>query len=115
MGDPGRLRQVVLNLIGNAIKFTEHGSVQVEVSCYRHEPGGVRIAVAVIDTGIGIPRDALPRLFHEFSQVDGSISRRFGGSGLGLAISRRLVERMDGWLLVESNQAAAARSDLISS
>jgi signal transduction histidine kinase/CheY-like chemotaxis protein/HPt (histidine-containing phosphotransfer) domain-containing protein len=102
VGDPARLRQVLLNLIGNAIKFTERGGICVTVSCPAREPGHVRLAVAVSDTGIGIPGDALPRLFHEFSQVDGSISRRFGGSGLGLVISQRLIERMSGLLSVES-------------
>jgi signal transduction histidine kinase/CheY-like chemotaxis protein len=102
VGDAGRLRQVLLNLIGNAIKFTERGGVHVTVAGKRHEAGGVRLAVEVHDTGIGIPRDALPRLFQEFGQVDGSISRRFGGSGLGLVISRQLVERMAGSLFVNS-------------
>ena len=102
VGDPARLRQVLLNLIGNAIKFTERGGIDVAVSCPGRQPSCVRLAVAVSDTGIGIPGDALPRLFHEFSQVDGSISRRFGGSGLGLVISKRLVERMSGSLCVES-------------
>lgn len=102
VGDAGRLRQIIFNLIGNGIKFTEHGGVRVQVSCVAHDAGDVRIAVTVSDSGIGIPEDALPRLFREFSQVDGSISRRFGGSGLGLAISRRLVERMGGTMSVES-------------
>ncbi len=115
VGDPGRLRQVLLNLIGNAIKFTERGGVGVAASCSRREDSGVRLAVAVSDTGIGIPAEALPRLFQEFSQVDGSISRRFGGSGLGLAISRRLVERMGGSLAVESapNQGSTFRFDIM--
>ncbi len=102
VGDASRLRQVLLNLIGNGIKFTARGGVSVAVSCPGQETDGIRLAVAVTDTGIGIPSDALPRLFHEFSQVDGSISRRFGGSGLGLAISRRLVELMGGSMTVES-------------
>lgn len=102
IGDPGRLRQVLLNLLGNGVKFTERGGVHLLASRVASEAGFVRLAVSVSDTGIGIPNDALPRLFHEFSQVDGSISRRFGGSGLGLAISRRLVERMSGSMTVES-------------
>ena len=102
IGDPGRLRQVLLNLLGNGVKFTEHGGVHLVASGVAGEAETVRLAVSVSDTGIGIPDDALPRLFREFSQVDGSISRRFGGSGLGLAISRRLVERMGGSMTVES-------------
>ncbi len=102
IGDPGRLRQVLLNLLGNGVKFTEQGGVHLVASLIASEAGTVRLAMSVSDTGIGIPNDALPRLFHEFSQVDGSISRRFGGSGLGLAISRRLVERMGGSMTVES-------------
>ena len=102
IGDPGRLRQVLLNLLGNGVKFTERGGVHLVASRAASEAGTVRLAVSVSDTGIGIPDEALPRLFHEFSQVDGSISRRFGGSGLGLAISRRLVERMGGSMTVES-------------
>ena len=102
VGDAGRLRQVLFNLIGNAIKFTERGSVHVTVSCKRDASRDVRLVVEVDDTGIGIPHDALPRLFQEFGQVDGSISRRFGGSGLGLVISRQLIQRMGGSLIVKS-------------
>jgi PAS domain S-box-containing protein len=90
-GDPGRLRQILLNLVGNAVKFTEKGSVRVFLAA---APDGMR--VEVIDTGIGIPAESFSRLFQSFSQVDGSTTRRYEGTGLGLAISRQLVELMRG-------------------
>ena len=101
-GDPGRLRQVLLNLLDNAVKFTEAGAVHVHVTLVARTAAASRIAVAVRDTGIGVPPEARERLFGEFTQADSSISRRYGGSGLGLAICRRLVTAMGGTLSVEN-------------
>ncbi|MCM0020529.1 MAG: ATP-binding protein [Tagaea sp.] len=100
-GDPGRLRQVLLNLVGNAIKFTEKGGVTVAATC-GIDGGRARVRVGVRDTGIGISKEAQAKLFGSFVQADSSISRRFGGTGLGLAISRRLVNAMGGDVGVES-------------
>jgi signal transduction histidine kinase len=95
-GDEGRLRQVLFNLLGNAVKFTEHGSVRLKVGCRELNDGFVELVTAVSDTGIGIPSEALPTLFERFRQADTGITRKYGGSGLGLAISRGLVELMGG-------------------
>ena len=111
-GDAGRLRQMLLNLLSNAVKFTERGEVVVTVSGSpleepaRRGPGRWEIRIDVRDTGIGIPPDAMTKLFQSFSQVDASIARRYGGTGLGLAISRRLAELMDGGLTADSSGTA---------
>ncbi|MFZ0889829.1 MAG: ATP-binding protein, partial [Candidatus Binataceae bacterium] len=109
VGDPLRLRQVLINLVGNAIKFTEEGEVTLTVANDpdAHEPGRLRFSVA--DTGIGIPPDKLELIFQSFTQADSSTSRRYGGSGLGLAIAKRLVELMGGRIWAESKLAKGSR------
>jgi CheY-like chemotaxis protein len=101
-GDPTRFRQILLNLIGNAIKFTERGAVAVEVRPVETRADGTLVRVDVVDTGIGVPPESLQLLFQKFSQADGSITRRFGGTGLGLNITRQLAELMGGTVGVES-------------
>lgn len=100
--DVTRLRQILVNLLGNAVKFTEHGEVTVLVSPHKQTTDYHELHFAVQDTGIGIPTAQFARLFESFSQVDASVTRRFGGTGLGLAISKRLAELMGGTMWVES-------------
>jgi two-component system sensor histidine kinase/response regulator len=103
IGDPGRLRQILINLVGNAIKFTHQGEVVVDVELAANEKDDeVLLHFSVRDTGIGIPADKQAMIFEAFAQADGSTTRRYGGTGLGLAISLRLVQRMGGRLWVES-------------
>ena len=102
VGDPARLQQVLLNLLGNAIKFTQSGSVALRVATDGNARAPTTLTFTVTDSGIGIPADKLARVFERFTQADSSTTRRFGGSGLGLTISKRLVELMGGRIWVES-------------
>jgi PAS domain S-box-containing protein len=104
VGDAARLRQVLLNLVSNAVKFTEQGEVVVHVDAEPTGASSYSLEFAVRDTGVGIPEDRMERLFASFSQVDASTTRRYGGTGLGLAISKRLVELMGGTMWVESEE-----------
>ncbi len=101
-GDPTRLRQILVNLLGNAVKFTAQGEVLLAVRPQPAPPGELELLVSVTDSGIGIPPEGLERLFQSFTQVDASTTRKFGGTGLGLVISRRLAEIMGGRMWVES-------------
>ena len=102
IGDPGRLRQIIFNLAGNAIKFTQQGEVCVHAVLDELQNGQVKVRFSVCDTGIGIPADRLESIFEPFTQADGSTSRRFGGTGLGLAIVKAILERYGGRIWVES-------------
>ncbi|HJV91143.1 MAG TPA: PAS domain S-box protein [Holophagaceae bacterium] len=102
VADGGRVRQILVNLVGNALKFTEVGAVLVRMSLESRTPEAMHVHVEVQDTGIGIPPEAQPRLFQSFSQADGSMARRFGGTGLGLAICQQLVRLMGGDIGVHS-------------
>lgn len=102
LGDGGRIRQVLINLVGNAVKFTHEGHVTIDVGYTFDEPNSVNLRISVIDTGIGIPEDKVGNIFDKFSQADGSTTRRYGGTGLGLTISKSLVTAMGGEIGVTS-------------
>jgi PAS domain S-box-containing protein len=108
VGDSGRLRQVLLNLVGNAVKFTADGEIGLHLSRDPGEHGAARIRFEVKDTGTGVPADVQPRLFEAFTQADASTTRRFGGTGLGLAISKRLTELMGGEIGMRSTPGAGS-------
>ncbi len=108
VGDPGRIRQVLINLIGNAIKFTHHGNIDIDISCIMLSDEITALHIAIKDTGIGIPLDVQPRLFESFTQADTSTTRKYGGTGLGLAICKQLVELMGGSITVDSVPGAGS-------
>jgi len=104
VGDPGRIRQILTNLVGNATKFTERGEIAVDVSLVQEKEDAVLLRLSVRDTGIGIPQARIERVFDSFAQVDGSTARLYGGTGLGLAISKQLTELMGGRMGLESQE-----------
>jgi signal transduction histidine kinase/CheY-like chemotaxis protein len=109
VGDAGRIRQVITNLVGNAVKFTDRGHVLVGVSCESEDSKSCRMRLSVTDTGVGIPKDKVTQLFEKFMQADTSTTRRYGGTGLGLAICKQLVELMGGAIHVESAVARGSQ------
>ena len=108
-GDPGRLRQILLNLVGNALKFTDKGSVTVEINAMGNIPETCSVEFSVHDTGIGMSPEVTRKLFDRFTQADSSTTRRFGGTGLGLAICKQLIALMDGEIGVESTEGEGSR------
>ncbi|AEG09441.1 multi-sensor hybrid histidine kinase [Shewanella baltica BA175] len=109
LADQLRLQQILVNLAGNALKFTRHGQVTVAMECLRHEVNTVTVQISISDTGIGISEEQIERIFTGFEQAESSTSRRFGGTGLGLAISKKLVELMGGQLNVTSRVGVGSR------
>jgi signal transduction histidine kinase len=108
IGDPWRLRQVIVNLVGNAIKFTEKGGITTEISPHRCQSDECVLHFIITDTGIGIPKEKQDLIFDVFTQADSSTTRQYGGSGLGLAISSQLVKMMNGKIWVESEVDAGS-------
>jgi signal transduction histidine kinase/ActR/RegA family two-component response regulator len=108
IGDPNRLRQIIINLLGNSIKFTEKGHLQVRVEGDSEQDGPTGVRFAIADTGIGIPPEKLSSVFESFTQADNSTTRKYGGTGLGLTISKQLVELMQGRIWVESTVGAGS-------
>src|SRR5690606_18432634 len=96
LGDPTRLRHIMVNLIGNAVKYTEKGSITVDVEIAQHTDDALTLTMSIKDTGIGIPEEKLERIFDKYTQSDSSITRRFGGTGLGLNITKELIHMMGG-------------------
>ena len=109
IGDPIRLGRVMMNLIGNAVKYTDEGSVGVDIECRQESESRNVLECSVTDTGIGISQDKLDMVFDKFAQADSSITRRYGGSGLGLAITRQIIEKMGGEIGVESEEGKGSR------
>jgi CheY-like chemotaxis protein len=108
MGDQLRIKQILNNLLGNAVKFTFSGAINISVEHVEQDATSVLVRIAIRDTGIGISADALEKIFMPFTQEDGSITRKFGGTGLGLSISHRLAEHMGGTISAESSQGAGS-------
>jgi signal transduction histidine kinase len=102
VGDAARIRQIFVNLLGNAIKFTERGRIDITVECAERTAEDASLVLKVRDTGVGIPADKLALVFDKFTQADGSMTRRYGGTGLGLTLVKQLVELMGGRITVES-------------
>lgn len=107
--DEGRIRQIIINLIDNALKFTEEGHIELEISTPTNKDGQCKLLCAVTDTGLGIQNDKIDTLFERFTQADGSIKRKFGGTGLGLAICKELIEKMGGKISVTSTEGKGSR------
>src|ERR1700675_1478577 len=115
VGDPGRIRQVIVNLVGNSIKFTERGEIFVSVEKESETPESLRLHFSIKDTGVGIPADKQSKIFEAFSQADGSMARIYGGTGLGLTICTRLVAMMDGRIWVESEHGKGSTFHFLAS